>query len=496
MTIAAPLGRFRLVSCWHRINYSILAFILMALIGVAIFLLTHDSLVVSLALVVPVILFAWISSWWAGALVGGTAALLVAPYRETSLVAPTLDLYIWIYLAGCYLLLGILVGLQGARVRESQQQIMAEAENKLKHAQASSKRYEALLMEMSEGQELLNRMNNELALLNTIATTVNSTLDLHQVQATAMANISVLLDVDEICFFWLDAEEHQFALQCSHPRLSRDEIVQPVPVDEGIMGHALQQREVIVIVNEADLALRPPSMSTKIRSIIAVPLRSRGRIAGMLVLGRHSGQAFTQDDGKFLESVGRVLAVAVENASLFKEAQDLSLTDELTGLANRRLLNLRLSGEVSRVTATGDPLCLAVLDLDYFKMVNDRYGHPAGDEVLRQFAKRVQREVRSTDLFCRLGGEEFALVAINTPFQITLAIVERICRHIAQIPFELPDGSLVPLTVSAGVAYLQPGVASGDELIAAADRALYAAKTSGRNRVMVYSPALAAQAAS
>ena len=498
MKIGRNRWQHRLRRLQRSINFPTLAFITIALVGLSIFLITHDALVVCLALMAPIILFAWISSWWAGALVGFTAALIVAPYSSTglSIISPPLTLPIWGYLSACYTVLGMLVGLQGANVRRQRIRIYADVEDKLQRAQASSKRYEALLMEMTEGQDLLNRMNNELALLNTIATSVNSSLDLAQVQTTAMTNIGVMLDVDEIHFYWLSPDGDSFILQCSHPPFDRIESVPPVPVGEGIIGRVQQSQQVEMLVGNSDGRLRPPAMSASVNSIIAVPLRSRGTLAGVLVLGRNNGQEFSAEDGKFLESVGRVLAVAMENANLFKHAQELSLTDDLTGLANRRLLNLRLSGEVSRVTTTGDPLCLAVLDLDYFKLVNDRYGHPAGDEVLRQFAQRVQREIRSSDLFCRLGGEEFALVAINTPFQITLAIVERICRHIAQIPFELADGTIIPLTVSVGVAYLQQGIASGDDLIAAADRALYAAKAAGRNRVMVFSPALAAQAAS
>ncbi|HEY3378969.1 MAG TPA: diguanylate cyclase [Armatimonadota bacterium] len=484
MRIAWQQLRYALALIRRLMNFSAVVFLVVAAMTVSIFFLTHDSLEVCLLLVVPILLFSWVAGWWAGALAGLTATLLTAPIYgvEGAFISPPLPLAIWAYLSACYLLLGVLIGQQGVITRSQQARIYAEIEAKLQCAQASSKHYEALLEEMNEGHESLNRMNNELALLNTIATAVNSSLDLYHVQSTALAHISVLLNVSAAHFYWLDPEGKTFTLQCSQPSLPAEETAVALPAHVGVLGMVREQLQVVMLgEGHGDLALRPPTMRAATCCVMAVPLRARGRLVGALVLGRDHAQPFTHDDGVFLESVGRVLAVAVENANLFKQAQDLSLCDELTGLANRRLFNLRLAAEVTRVNASGDPLCLVLMDLDFFKGINDQYGHLAGDEVLRQFAQRVQAEVRGVDLLSRIGGEEFALVAINTPLPITKIISERILTRVAQQPFVLADGQRIALTVSAGIAAWSPTLETADALIAAADRALYQAKAAGRN---------------
>jgi len=226
-------------------------------------------------------------------------------------------------------------------------------------------------------------------------------------------------------------------------------------------------------------------MSSAAKSIIGVPLSIRSRLLGVLVLGRKSGRSFSEDDEKFLNSVGRVLAVAIENARLFKHAQEMSLADELTGLANRRMFNLQLTSELNQARITGARLCLMIFDLDFFKRINDKFGHLVGDEILHAFAQTVQAELRDTDLFCRFGGEEFALIAPDISVTDAIALANRICQLIAAKPFVLEDGTTHALTVSIGVACLGPGITNDEELIAVADEALYAAKARGRNRVEV-----------
>lgn len=470
----------------HAISIIALVVVMMLMLGIVI--ITHDSLVVCLSLIIPVLLLSWVFGWWAGLVAGSCAALITAPYHHHApFINPPLDSTIWIYLSLCYLILGLLFGIQGAIVRSQQKKLYAEFQAKLNQAQASSKHYEQLIEEMNHGQERLNRMNSELALLNTIATTVNSSLDLYQVQTTAMAQISALLDVDEMHFYWLNPNGEGFILQASTPVLKTSDHLEPVSMHDGILGRVAQRLQAEYIgVETGELHLRPAVMSAECQSIMAIPLHSRSRLVGALVLGKNTERGFSMDDGRFLESVGRILAIAVENATLFRQTQALSMSDDLTGLANRRFLNHRLQVEVARVGSTKEPLCLAILDLDFFKRINDQYGHPAGDEVLRLFAKRVQQEIRSTDLFCRLGGEEFALIATNSTLTATAVILERICRCIANTPFELSDGQQVSITVSAGIAHLQPGIETSEALACAADQALYNAKADGRNRVMTY----------
>lgn len=180
-----------------------------------------------------------------------------------------------------------------------------------------------------------------------------------------------------------------------------------------------------------------------------------------------------------------------ERTQELKDANDrlaeLAITDGLTGLYNHRHFHERLALEVERSGRNGKPLALLMVDVDNFKKYNDDYGHPCGDEVLRQLAKVFGEERRVNDLVGRVGGEEFAIVLVETPKSAALAVAERIRRRAEEMPpINIPGEarSARPLTISVGVAGMPEDGTASAVLMAAADKALYAAKRGGRNRVM------------
>jgi diguanylate cyclase (GGDEF)-like protein len=169
--------------------------------------------------------------------------------------------------------------------------------------------------------------------------------------------------------------------------------------------------------------------------------------------------------------------------------QELATRDELTGLGNRRYLMERGTELVKLARRHKRPLSVLMLDLDHFKAVNDRHGHAAGDDVLRFLSTAVALQLRATDVAGRTGGEEFVLVLPETGLEDALASAERVRLTVARTPVPTDEAAQpIPLTVSIGVAALEPGAGSLDELLARADEALYAAKRSGRNRVCVAAP--------
>jgi diguanylate cyclase (GGDEF)-like protein len=149
----------------------------------------------------------------------------------------------------------------------------------------------------------------------------------------------------------------------------------------------------------------------------------------------------------------------------------------------RRYFDGRLAVEIARCARSGRPLALAVFDLDHFKAINDRHGHPAGDEVIRSFGTRLQAALRQPDLSARRGGEEFAVFFPETDAETARAVCERVRRMVADDPVPWESGE-IPISVSAGVAAWEPGDTS-ETLVARADAALYRAKDAGRNRVIV-----------
>ena len=164
-------------------------------------------------------------------------------------------------------------------------------------------------------------------------------------------------------------------------------------------------------------------------------------------------------------------------------SMELALTDALTGLNNRRFLERHFAALLDEATHKNFPLSLMILDIDHFKLVNDNYGHDAGDEVLKSFAGRIKRVVRNADLVCRMGGEEFVVIMPNTSMEIAEKIAERIRASVQGTRFQVETGGRsIPVTVSIGIAD-RGADNSPDNVYKRADKALYRAKTEGRNRV-------------
>jgi two-component system, cell cycle response regulator len=164
---------------------------------------------------------------------------------------------------------------------------------------------------------------------------------------------------------------------------------------------------------------------------------------------------------------------------------EMAITDALTGLFNRRYMESHLGTLIEQAIARGKPLTALVIDIDYFKSINDTHGHDAGDDVLREFALRIKRSIRGIDLACRCGGEEFVVVMPETDMAVAAMVAERLRRRIAADPFVIQQGAgSVPVTISIGIAALRGKDDTAAALIKRADQALYRAKRDGRNRVV------------
>jgi two-component system, cell cycle response regulator len=164
---------------------------------------------------------------------------------------------------------------------------------------------------------------------------------------------------------------------------------------------------------------------------------------------------------------------------------EMAITDALTGLSNRRYMESHLGTLVEQASARGKPLSALVIDIDYFKAINDTHGHDAGDDVLRDFALRLKRSIRGIDLACRYGGEEFVIVMPETDMAVAAMVAERLRRRIAAGPFAITQGAqTIPVTISIGIAALRGKDDSAASLLKRADQALYRAKHDGRNRVV------------
>lgn len=215
---------------------------------------------------------------------------------------------------------------------------------------------------------------------------------------------------------------------------------------------------------------------------ICVPMFATGKVVAIahLAFGARPGE----DDIGHATRVAEQTAMAIANARLMRELESQALTDPLTGLFNPRFFDPYVDQELAGAARDGRPIGLAMVDLDHFKRFNDRFGHPAGDEALRTFARAAMGAIRQQDALARYGGEEFLLLVRDGDLSATLEVAERVRTAVERQDVELGDGRRARMTVSIGVATTDGSGYDRHRLVGAADRALYTAKELGRNRVV------------
>lgn len=251
------------------------------------------------------------------------------------------------------------------------------------------------------------------------------------------------------------------------------------------------QRPVLAAFNAQQHGRLFHAGSQCIASVALLPLTRQGEIIGSLHLGSTNPLRYSADAGTaFLGRLANIIAVCLESALAQERLKLVGLTDGLTGVQNRRYFDHRCPVEVSQASRHQQALACMFIDIDKFKRINDRYGHPIGDEVLRSVAKVIQSQLRASDTIARYGGEEFVTLLPQTAGHYALEIAERIRCAVAEKPFTASNGEKVAVTISLGLAML-PSHAAGcdinalsDQLIASADKALYQAKHNGRNQVV------------
>jgi diguanylate cyclase (GGDEF)-like protein len=251
-----------------------------------------------------------------------------------------------------------------------------------------------------------------------------------------------------------------------------------------IAGWVMQSGEEFVT---ADLRTDPRVHGGSVATVVAFPLTCRGRRIGALIgLDRAPSTHEPRLAAVVLRSLRVLLepvAVALDNAVLLKRAEALSVTDDLTGLYNSRYLNQVLRRESKRASRHGRPLSLLFIDLDGFKAVNDAHGHLCGSRALVETAAVIRTSARETDVVARFGGDEFALILPDTGCEGAFAVGERIRERLAAHHFLADDGLNVRLTASVGVATLPDAANSSEDLMHAADAAMYQVKDRGKNGI-------------
>lgn len=243
----------------------------------------------------------------------------------------------------------------------------------------------------------------------------------------------------------------------------------------------------------------PPQLGLP-ASVAIVPLLRNKNLIGTLNLGSNDPERFHPDLGTdFIRHMASIIAICLENVISNELLKYIGLTDSLTGAYNRRYIDRRLPEEIARARRHDHQLSCLYLDIDHFKQINDRLGHLAGDEVLREVASRIKAELRQSDCLARFGGEEFVALLCNADPANAVLVAERIRASIADTPFEIAWANPIKVTISIGVATLAEADRSEAiepialQLLAKSDHALYEAKESGRNRVVSFESAPSVQ---
>ena len=222
-------------------------------------------------------------------------------------------------------------------------------------------------------------------------------------------------------------------------------------------------------------------------SVALLPLIRQNQLIGSLNLGSRNPSRFQSNIGtQFLSHLAAVVSACIENARLHEHIKLVGLRDPLTGINNRRFFDQRLQEEVSRAKRFHTPLSCLFIDLDHFKRVNDNYGHQAGDAVLKQVSELLNDRLRNTDVLARYGGEEFVILLSHTHSKDAAEIGEQIRERVDAAEFTIPSGKTIHVTLSIGLATMtkEGNIHDENALVAAADQAVYAAKLSGRNKLM------------
>ena len=308
-----------------------------------------------------------------------------------------------------------------------------------------------------------------------------------------VTNSKELLRSERASLMVLDGNTNELVLKAASGLATDPSLVAPVRVGEGVSGEVIDTGKAVMVkdLRTAGRKPAPSERSYKTNSFISYPITISGRKVGVLnVTDKSGGGTYDEVDLSLLEIIGPQVALALERAEWQERATEfqlMSITDALTALPNRRYLEERLAEELNRSKRYDYPMSFLMIDIDDFKAYNDKNGHQAGDLALQITAHCLKSALRAADVASRYGGEEFCILLPQTGMAEAGAIADRIRQRVSTTEF--PHGKAQPLgqvTISVGVSTFAKNVDTSENIIAAADRALYQAKSLGKDRVVFY----------
>jgi len=341
---------------------------------------------------------------------------------------------------------------------------------------------EELLESERDNRAAVEAKNRQLGGLQKLGAAIGTSLKLRDTLRAVTENLRSMISGAQSVIFLTFGESG--LLKVEHSNSPYGDYLESLALrpEDGILGRASSYSEALLVANTRG----GQTLIHNERSALVAALRAEGELLGFLYLGAVQENQFDEEHRQLVTTVAYQTSVAINNARLYEQTRQMAFTDGLTGLYLHRFFQVRLSEELVAAEKNNSSLCLVMVDTDHFKTYNDTLGHPAGDSLLKEIATLLKDKVRHSDVVCRYGGDEFALILKDVPKEEAARTCERI-RETFQLRFANQG---VQVTASIGLACYPSDAKTKTDLASAADEALYVSKRAGRNRVSL-APALA-----
>jgi diguanylate cyclase (GGDEF)-like protein len=354
---------------------------------------------------------------------------------------------------------------------------------------------EQKVTQLSEDNEIIHKELNksifEILALIEFTNILGGTVDFQRMLGMMVDTIKRIIDYDGCCLFLIDESRHNVSVAISRG-LPETFNQQNIPLDQFFAENVLSSGQAVLVEDIYREIDRFPGNYTAetfggLHSMIILPLLVQNSSLGVLMIAKNVVSGFSYEDLRLLFVISNEAALAIQNKHLYEKVYNASISDGLTGLYNHKYFREQLQTQIQTAKAENRTISLILMDIDYFKTINDTYGHLIGDMVLQQIAVILKSALPDEFLIARYGGEEFAALLPETNLDLAMEYCEIIRSKLEEHSFNSEEGTLFKVTISLGVANYPKHISNEEriveKLIDLADESLYQAKREGRNRV-------------